>query len=92
MEQRRRSGSPGAVSGLQREQRVDVVGGVDAQRLDAAQVADVAADFVLGPGVTADEFEGGIGGDGRYGAFSDVARRPLDDAIGSGVWHSLSIG
>ena len=77
---------------FQREQRVDVVGGRDAQRLDAAQFADVAAGLVLRPGVTPDEFECRVGGDGRYRAFSDIAGRPLDDPIRSGVWHSLSIG
>ena len=43
--------------GLQREQRVDVVGGGHAERLDAAQLADVAADLVRRPGVAPDELE-----------------------------------
>ncbi len=78
--------------GFQREQRVDVVGGGDAERLDAGQLADVAAGLVLRPGVAADEFEVRIPGDRRDGALSDISRRPLDDAIWGSVWHSLSIG
>ena len=45
---------------LQREQRVDVVGGGDAQRVDAAQLSDVAADLVRRPGVAPDELELGF--------------------------------
>ena len=52
--------------GLQGEQRVDVIGGLDAQRRDAGEFADVAAGLVLRPGVTANQFECGIGGDSRY--------------------------
>ena len=43
--------------GLQGEQRVDVVGRGDADRVDAAQLADVAPDLVGGPGVAPDQLE-----------------------------------
>ena len=49
--------------GLQVEQRVDVVGGGHAQRLDATQLTDVAADLLRRPGVAPDELERGVGGD-----------------------------
>ena len=63
--------------GPQREQRVDVVGGGDADRVDAAQLADVAADLVRRPGVAADQLEVGVGDDGPHRPLADVARRPL---------------
>ena len=78
--------------GLQRQQRVDVVGGFDAEWFDADQLADVAAGLVLRPGVAPDQFIVRVLGDRLDRAFSDISRRPLDDPIRGGVWHSLSIG
>ena len=72
------------------EQRVDVVGGGDPERSDAHQVAGVAADLVLRPGVTAHQFEHGVVGDRLQRALADVSGVPLNDSIV--VWHSLSIG
>ena len=46
--------------GLQREQRVDVVGGGDADRVDADELADVDADLVGGPRVATDQLEVGL--------------------------------
>ena len=63
--------------GLQRQQGVDVVGGGDADGVDAAQLADVAADLVGRPGVAADQLEVGVGDDGPDRPLADVARRPL---------------
>ena len=65
--------------GLQREQRVDVVGGEDPERFDAAQLADVTPDLVGTPGVAPDQLEAGVGGDGDDRPPPDVAGRPLDD-------------
>ena len=42
---------------FQREQRVDVIGGDDTQRCDAAQLAGVAADLLRRPGITPHEFK-----------------------------------
>ena len=64
----------------QGEQRVDVVGGDDPQRVDAAQLADVAADLVGGPRVATDQLERRVGDDRLHRALPDVARRPLDHA------------
>jgi hypothetical protein len=77
--------------GFERQQRVDVVGRGDAERLDPDELTDVAAGLVRRPGVAADELEGGVGGYGLDRALADVAGRPLDDPIW-GVGHSLSIG
>lgn len=77
--------------GFQREQCVDVVGGVDAERLDPGQFADVAAHLLRRPGVAADQFQIRIGRDRRDRTLTDIAGRPLDDPIGS-VWHSLRLG
>ena len=66
--------------GLERQQRVDVVGGEDAERLDPAELTDVAPDLVGAPGVTADELEVGVGYRGDDGTAADVAGGPLHDA------------
>ena len=65
---------------------------VDAERFDPDQLADVDAGLVLRPGVAPDEFVGRVVRDRFYRALSDISRRPLDDPIRGGVWHSLSIG
>ena len=67
--------------GFERQQRVDVVGRGDAERLDPDELTDVAAGLVRRPRIAADEFEGGVGGDGLDRAFADIAGRPLDDPI-----------
>lgn len=68
--------------GPQRQQRVDIIGGGDADRCDAAQRADVDTDLVLRPCVAADEFEVRVGGDRVHRLRADVARRPLHDPVG----------
>ena len=78
--------------GFQRQQRVHVVGGGDAERFDSDQLADVDPVLVLRPGVAPDEFVVRVLRDRLYRALSDISRRPLDDPIRGGVWHSLSIG
>ena len=81
---------------LQREQRVDVIGGGDTERFDAAQLADIAADLVRRPGVAPDELEVRVRCDRLHRTLADIARRPLDDSIRLSVEdcveHSLSIG
>ena len=67
---------------FERQQRVDVVGGGDAERFDPDQLADVAAGLVLRPGVAPDEFIGRVVRDRLYRALSDISRRPLDDPKG----------
>ena len=65
--------------GLEREQRVDVVGGRDAERLDAAQLADVAPDLLRRVRVAADEVEHGVADHAAHGRPAGLAGRPLDD-------------
>ena len=78
--------------GFERQQRIHVVRRRDAERLDADQLADVDTALVLRPGVAPDEFIVRVPGDRLDGALSDISRRPLDDPVWGGVWHSLSIG
>ncbi len=68
----------------QGEDRVDVVGRRDADRTQAAELADVLPDLVGAPGITADELEVGVVEDGLHGAAADEAGRPLHDAKGHG--------
>ena len=77
--------------GLQREQRVDVVRGGDAQRRDAAELARIAADLVGRPRVAADEFKRRVRDDRLYGALADVAGRPLDNPIALRVVHAHNL-
>ena len=82
----------GDAVGVEREQRVDVVGGDDAGGLVmTAEVGCVLADLVVGVGVHADELEVGPPDDGAQRRHAGVAGAPLDDAqraIGGGAVSS----
>jgi hypothetical protein len=67
--------------GLQREEEIDVIGGGDADRVDAAELTDVAADLAGGPGVAPDELEVAVGDDGADRPPADVARGPLEVGV-----------
>ena len=70
---------------LQREQRVDVVGGGDADRVESAELAHVRADLVVRPGVAADQLEAGVAHHRVDRLLPDVPRRPLHDSDAHGV-------
>src|SRR5206468_5243104 len=67
---------------LQGEEGVDVVGGGDTDRVDPAELADVASDLVGGPGIAPDELQIGMGHDGADRSLADVASRPLHHSDG----------
>jgi hypothetical protein len=66
--------------GAQREQRVDVVGGGHAQRIQAAQLSDVAPDLVGRPRIAAHQLQPGILGDRDHRLLAHVSGRPLHDS------------
>ena len=67
--------------GVEGEQGVDVLGGGDAHRVDAAQLTGVAAGLVVAVDPEADQLEIGVVDDGGHGVDADGARRPLDDLV-----------
>ena len=66
--------------GAQREQRVDVVGGGHAQRIQATQLTDVASDLVGRPRVAAHQLQPGIPGDRDHRLLAHVSGGPLHDS------------
>src|SRR3546814_10807039 len=72
--------------GLQRDQLVDVVGGGDAERIEAAQLTDVAAGLLGAPGVAAHQLQLRMGERGPHRVLGHVASGPLHHSDG----HSLS--
>ncbi len=70
--------------GAEGDERVDVVGREQADRTEAAELADVAAGLggAVDPG--ADQLELAMREDAFDGGPADVAGRPLDHAIGHG--------
>jgi len=71
----------GHAVGVEREQRVDVVGRLDAAGRQPAQLAGVAADLVGAVHPKADQLEVGAIDDRPEGKLADVAGAPLDDPM-----------
>ena len=71
--------------GAQSDQRIDVVGGGDSDRFDAAQLADVLADLVGTSCPAAYERKLGVLQDGLHGAAPDEPGRPLHDSYRHGA-------
>ena len=83
--------------GLQRQQRLDVVGGDHADGVDAAQLTDVAPDLVVGVGEAADEVDDGVVDHAPHRGAAGLAGGPLHDlqaaahlAIRSGACDEVS--
>ncbi len=67
--------------GVEGEQGVDVLGGGDADRVDAAQLAGVAAGLVVAVDPEPGQLEVGVVDDGGHGVDADGPGRPLDDLV-----------
>ena len=70
----------GDAIGLERDQGIDVVAGLDADRVEPGEGADVLSQLVGAMGEAADELEIGMRQDRPDGSSPDVARGPLNDA------------
>src|SRR5208337_142468 len=66
---------------LERQQGLNIVGGLHIEGIDPAQLANIVPDLLRRPGIASDELQCRVCGYRPYRTLADVAGRPLNDSI-----------